>query len=410
MDDVRQRLIDYSQAIKAIDPGVLTIGPEEWGWSGYLYSGYDQQWGSANGWSSLPDRIANGGWDYLPWILDQLRAHNLATGARVLDVVSLHYYPQGGEFSTSTTTAMQLQRNRSTRSLWDPNYVDETWINARVQLIPRLRNWVNTYYGAGTPIAITEYNWGAEAHMSGAMAQADVLGIFGREGLDMAARWTTPDASTPAFKAMKMYRNYDGNKSGFGDVSVSATGGNPDNVAVFAATRTSDGALTVMVLNKYLSGTTPVTLNLSGFASNGTASVWQLTSANAIAALGAPAFTGNSLAVSLPHQSVTLFVFPAGTSQPPDPDAIVAPGNLAGTASKTAVSLAWTDNSTNETGFSLERLSSRQAWTRIATLGANATTHVDTVARGTYDYRVQAFNATTGRTSSYSNRIQIRVK
>ena len=44
---------------------------------------------------------------------------------------------------------------------------------------------MNTYY-PGTPIGITEYNWGAEDHINGATAQADILGIFGREGLDMA--------------------------------------------------------------------------------------------------------------------------------------------------------------------------------------------------------------------------------
>ena len=58
--------------------------------------------------------------------------------------------------------------------------------------------------------AITEYNWGAEGHINGATTQADILGIFGREGLDLATRWTTPDPSTPTYKAMKMYRNYDG--------------------------------------------------------------------------------------------------------------------------------------------------------------------------------------------------------
>jgi hypothetical protein len=63
-----------------------------------------------------------------------------------------------------------------------------------VMLIPRLRNWVNTYYDAGTPIGITDYNWGAEGHINGATTQADILGIFGRENLDLAARWTTPDA------------------------------------------------------------------------------------------------------------------------------------------------------------------------------------------------------------------------
>ena len=135
---------------------------------------------------------------------------------------TVHYYPQGGEFSDDVSSAMQLRRNRSTRSLWDPAYVDETWINDRVQLVRRLRTWVNTYY-PGTATGITEYNWGAENHINGATTQADIYGIFGREGLDMAARWTTPASSTPTYKAMKMYRNYDGNRSTFGETSIAAT-------------------------------------------------------------------------------------------------------------------------------------------------------------------------------------------
>ena len=94
----------------------------------------------------------------------------------------VHYYPQGGEFGNDTSSAMQLPRNRSTRSLWDPNYVDQTWINDRVKLIPRLRSWVNTTITPERRSAITEYNWGAEGHINGATAQADIYGIFGREG------------------------------------------------------------------------------------------------------------------------------------------------------------------------------------------------------------------------------------
>src|SRR5581483_4003506 len=275
MDEIRTKILDYADKIKAVDPSALVVGPEEWGWSGYLLSGYDQQYGSLHGWSFMPDRSNHGGWDYLPWLLDQLRQNQNSTGRRLLDVFTVHYYPQGGEFSDDTSSAMQLRRNRSTRSLWDPSYVDETWINDSVQLVPRLKSWVNTYY-PGTLIGITEYNWGAENHINGATTQADILGIFGREGLDMAARWTTPDASTPTYKAIKMYRNYDGNKSTFGDTSVAASGPNPDNVSVFAAERSSDGALTIMVISKYLSGNTPATLSIANFPHNGSAQVWRL--------------------------------------------------------------------------------------------------------------------------------------
>ncbi len=320
MAEIRDKTLDFAQKIKAIDPTALVVGPEEWGWSGYFYSGYDQQYGSTHGWGSLPDRASQGGADYLPWFLDQMRQRHTTSGQRLLDVFTVHYYPQGGEFSDDVSSAMQLRRNRSTRSLWDPSYVDETWINDRVQLVPRLRNWVNSYY-PGTLIGITEYNWGAENHINGATAQADVYGIFGREGLDMGARWATPASSTPTYKAMKMYRNYDGNKATFGDTSVAAATPNPDNVAAFAAQRSADGALTVMVISKYLSATTATTINLANVTNRGVAQVWQLTSANAITRLADLAVSGNSIVVTLPPQSVTLFVVPPSTTAPTPPRA-----------------------------------------------------------------------------------------
>jgi PKD repeat protein len=330
MDEIKNKIIDFAGKIKTADPSALVVGPEEWGWSGYILSGYDQQYGSLHGWSFMPDRSNHSGWDYLPWLLDQMRQNNIATGKRLLDIFTVHYYPQGGEFSNDVSSAMQLRRNRSTRSLWDPSYVDETWINDRVQLVPRLKSWVSTYY-AGTLTGITEYNWGAETHINGATAQADILGIFGREGLDMAARWTTPDTSTPTYKAMKIYRNYDGNKSTFGDTSVAATGANTDNVSVFAAERSTDGALTVIVINKYLSGNTPATLNLANFPHNGNAQVWQLTSANVINRLADLNFASNSFAATLPPQSITLFVVAAASGNQP-PSAVMAATPTSGVA------------------------------------------------------------------------------
>jgi PKD repeat protein len=331
MEQARDTMVAYSGAIKSVDPDALVVGPEEWGWSGYIFSGYDQQYGSQHGWSFLPDRAAHGGKDYLRWLLEEFKVRSDIDQQKVIDVFTVHYYPQGGEFwpANDVSSTMQQRRNRSTRSLWDPNYTDETWINDRVQLIPRLRSLVNAYYYPGTPIGITEYNWGAENHINGATTQADIYGIFGREGLDIGARWTTPATSTPTYKAMKMFRNYDGNKSGFGDTSVRATStANADNLSVFAAERASDGAVTVMVIAKVLSGSTPVTINLSNFAAGTAAQVWQLTSANAINRLADVAVSGQSLSTSVPAQSVTLFVVPAGggpVNQPPVANFVATP-------------------------------------------------------------------------------------
>ncbi|CBE68342.1 MAG: PKD domain-containing protein [Candidatus Methylomirabilis oxygeniifera] len=499
MAEIRQKILDYAGAIKAEDPTALVAGPEEWGWSGYFYSGYDQQYAAAHGWCCYPDRQTNGNWDYLPWLLDQLHQNEVLTGNRVLDIFTVHYYPQGGEFGNDTSVSMQQTRNRSTRSLWDPAYVDPTWIDDTVKLIPRLKGWVASYY-PGLLIGITEYNWGAEGHINGATAQADIYGIFGREGLDIGTRWTTPDPSTPTYKAMKMYRNYDGAKSTFGNVSVSATGPNPDNVAAFAAQRTSDGALTIMIVSKYVSNPTAATvdlsINIANFSSSGTAQVWQLTSANAINHLPDVALSGSTLTTQVPGQSVTLFVLPAGTPNAPpvatftaapasgiaplnvafdagassdpdgsiasyvwafgdgstdsgvttnhtytspgsytatltvtdnreatgststditatsDPNAINAPSGLTASAlRKQAVTLRWTDNSSNEQGFYVERAPTGTAsYVRVGQTGASVTTYTESPRSGRYTYRVQAFNATTGRVSTYSNTVSVRVR
>ena len=102
------------------------LAPEEWGWSGYFYSGYDQQWsGARSDWNPAhyPDRGTNGGWDYCPWLLNQFYQRATNTNQRLLDYFTLHCYPQSGEFSaTDVSTATQLLRNRSTRQLWDTNY------------------------------------------------------------------------------------------------------------------------------------------------------------------------------------------------------------------------------------------------------------------------------------------------
>lgn len=311
MDEVLGKFCDYATLVKGVDSNALVAGPEEWGWSGYLYSGYDQQYGSVHGWSSLPDRAAHGNEDYMPWLLGQISQRSRSAGERLLDYFTLHFYPQGGEaLNEDVSTATALKRNRSTRALWDTNYVDESWINTIVKLIPRMKDWVATNY-PGTKIGITEYNWGADDYPNGATAQADVLGIFGREGLDLATRWTTPTTGNPAYNAFKIYRNYDGSNSVFGDVSVSVTATNADTLSAFGAVRSSDGKLTLMIINKDLLNATPMNVNLTNLLSAGPVQAWQLAASNPIVRLPDSTFTNGILTQTLPAQSVTLFVLPA---------------------------------------------------------------------------------------------------
>ena len=66
------------------------------------------------------------------------------------------------------------------------------------QIIPRLQSAINTYY-PGTKIALTEYNYGGAHNISGGIAQADVLGIFGKQGVYAAAEWPLASNESSSF-------------------------------------------------------------------------------------------------------------------------------------------------------------------------------------------------------------------
>jgi peptidyl-Asp metalloendopeptidase len=81
-----------------------------------------------------------------------------------------------------------------------------------------------------------------------------------------------------------------------------------------------------------------------------------------------------------------------------------APGSLSAAAlSSSQIKLIWLDNSSNETGFRLERSADGTNWSEFAVVGSNVTSFTDTGLTGstTYQYRARAYNSAGN--SSYSN-------
>ena len=81
-----------------------------------------------------------------------------------------------------------------------------------------------------------------------------------------------------------------------------------------------------------------------------------------------------------------------------------APSSLTDTATtSSAIGLTWTDNSSNELGFNVQRSTNAVNWTAVATTGANVSSFYDTglSASTHYFHRVRGFN-TVGY-SNYSN-------
>ncbi|HEX8411802.1 MAG TPA: fibronectin type III domain-containing protein [Thermoanaerobaculia bacterium] len=91
-----------------------------------------------------------------------------------------------------------------------------------------------------------------------------------------------------------------------------------------------------------------------------------------------------------------------GGSTPPPPATLpAAPTALSAVAGKRKITLSWTDNSNNETGFKIERSTDGVTFTQIATSTSASYTNGSLTTGATYHYRVRAYNSAGD--STYSN-------
>jgi hypothetical protein len=297
--DMLSNYEQYAMAVKAQDPSALLLGPDVSGWTGYFYSDLDR---GQDNFATHADRAAHGGQPFLPWWLGQVAQADIKRGSRSLDLLDVHYYPQAaGVFSDKADAATQAVRIRSVRSLYDPKYTDESWIASQVQLIPRLKQWVAQQY-PGTGLAITEYNWGGEKDASGGVALAEVLGIYGREGVALATYWTYPTPNSPAGAAFRLYRNFDGNGAAFGDISLPVNSSQAGVVA-FAARHSDSHEIDVVLINEAANQTATVHLNL-GLGVAGTATQFQV--APGSSTIAKSPLADPSQPITLPPYSTTL--------------------------------------------------------------------------------------------------------
>lgn len=253
-DELREKLIGYGTEVRKQDPDAFVAGPGLWGWPAYFYSALDAE----SNFKLPKDRLMHGNVPLLPWIIRELKAHREKTGVRIIDAVDVHYYPQASNVgineSGATDEATSALRIRSTRALWDPDYVDESWIEEPVRLLPRLKEWI-AQNDPGLGIVIGEWNFGAEHHMSGGLAVAESLGRFGQHGVTGAFYWTYPKDKSPAFWAFRAFRNYDGKQGRFLDRSVKTRAVHP-LTSMFASRSEAGDKVVAVVLN--LDPRTPV--------------------------------------------------------------------------------------------------------------------------------------------------------
>jgi len=314
--EIVQKGIDVSKAIINIDPYAEVFGPVLYGFNAY-YSFQD-----AADWNSVRSG-KNHSW-FIDFYLEEMKKAETAEGKRLLDVLDLHWYPEArgdGRISdpNSNSEADKLARVQAPRTLWDNNYIEDSWIgqwfSGYLPLIPKIKKSIDNYY-PGTKLAFTEFSYGGENDISGAIAMADVLGIFSKYGVYFATFWELNSPSDYISAAYKIYRNYDGNNSTAGDFFLPSFTSDSVNSSVYGSIKNEENEIHIIAINKNLNESLTGDFSILSNRQILSGRVWMvegnspdITEINPVAEI-----SNNNFSYTLPAGSVCHFVLETGAA------------------------------------------------------------------------------------------------
>ncbi|KAJ3046890.1 hypothetical protein HK097_000427 [Rhizophlyctis rosea] len=238
-DNELARVKAYGQAIRAAIPTAKILGPTSccfWFW-----------WHSSVG---ETDQAAHGGLSKLRYLLRELRAYDEEVGKKTIDYLDVHFNPQEGRPGDGSA-ADNASRLRSSRAWWDPTYKDESYMGqdgvyageenpGSVYFIRRMKKLISEEY-PGLGLAVTE--WYNNNDLVGGLQIADGLGIFAREGLDVATKWANTDPGSAGAAAYWLYSGGYNSAKPFPDQYLNVPiFYDPDTAAVFFAKGESNTA------------------------------------------------------------------------------------------------------------------------------------------------------------------------
>lgn len=371
----------------------------------------------------LPIRISNNSSNATAFISDMAEAMRYAVdnGAKV---VNLSY---GGAYSSTIDSAAQYVRSKGGlhfMSAGNDNAdlsANTDWVSFIIVGATDSSDNRASFSNYGTPVDITApgvsirttRRGSTYGYASGTSFSSPISAGVGALIYSINPNFTPSQVENFIFSTAKDLGTA-GNDSVFGHGRVNAGAavqaaaaamGNPAPVAVIAATPTS--------------GSIPLTVNFSAAGSydDGTIANYGWNFGNGATASGLNvAYTyqvaGNYNAVLTVTDNLGASGSAAVTIDvTPDPYLLYAPSGLTASVALNVVTLRWTDNAMIEDGFYIERgikNKTTTTWSRVGQVGVNITTFSQTVANGTYQYRVQAFSSTKG-VSAYTATVQAKV-
>jgi len=236
IEELCSKSAELAAVVKELDPNAEIFGPALYGYTAYDHLADDDD---SIEWEELKE--ANGYNWFLDCYLDYMRQASEEAGVRLLDVLDIHYYSESARVGDE-------DRLQSVRTLYEEGFSENSWIGQwcmnNLPLLPTIQASIDEYY-PGTKLAISEYNFGGE-NISGTIAEAEALGCFADMGVYLATIWGGNDCQ---FAGIKLYTNYDGDGSSFGDTLISTTTDDVSLSSAYAATD-DDGLVTLMITNK----------------------------------------------------------------------------------------------------------------------------------------------------------------
>jgi hypothetical protein len=316
--------VALATTIKRMDPSAEVLGPVLYGSGAYF------TFQTAPDWASL--QAATGFRWFIDYYLDQMSKASATAGKRLLDVFDLHRYSDENVSGTGpdqsitnqtdfTDTASDMDRVQAPRVLWDPTYVENSWVQQYdsqfLPYIPNIQASINARY-PGTKLSFTEYSYGGESDISGGIAEADVLGIYGKFGVYLGCVWILHNTPPPVYTAaaFNLYLNYDGKGGRFGATGASETDSDTVNTSAYSSVDAA-GALHVVVLNKSYTQSADLSLQIAGSVNYSSAAVYAFDSTGPSVTARAPGtLTSNLLAYTLPPLTAAHFVFQSASGLP----------------------------------------------------------------------------------------------
>lgn len=305
-EEIVSKSIEFSSAIKDVDPNAEIFGLALFGLGAY------------NNFSSAPDWDEHSGkynW-FISYYLDEMRKAEEKYGKRLIDVIDVHYYSEAKgqcrvtECEDPSHTDCIEARLQSTRTLFDPMYIETSWIGDGLQgylpVLPTIHESIDTYYPE-TKLALTEYNFGGGNQISGAVAQADALGVFAENDVFMANLWAVNSDFSYQLSAIDLYTNYDGNGAHFGDTLISSETEDISKASSYASINgTDESKLNLVVTNKSTAQVQRATININGDTQYSSAKIYGITGdSSEIQLLGTVSdIQDNSFTVEIPAVSV----------------------------------------------------------------------------------------------------------